>query len=126
MQCVIAAVQAEDARAVVAAKEAHEAKREKLRNDNQEQINELRISLDNRIDDLETKFDDANTVYHDQTAERNREYYELAQWDKQLTDKIRARKRRVGKGGSLGGYDGRGLGRRAEGMGGREGKRSEG
>jgi uncharacterized protein YlxW (UPF0749 family) len=51
-------VQAEEADRVVKAKQAHENEREMIRNKNLESINELRINLENKIEDLEKTFDE--------------------------------------------------------------------
>lgn len=58
MTNIIKAVEAEEADRVVKAKQAHENEREMIRNKNLESINELRINLENKIEDLEKTFDD--------------------------------------------------------------------
>ncbi len=55
---IITAVEAEEQKRVEEAKQAHETEREEIRNKNLEDINMLRISLENKIEDLEKQFDE--------------------------------------------------------------------
>jgi len=50
--------QAEETGRVTREKQSHENEREMIRNKNLERINELRINLENKIEDLERMFDE--------------------------------------------------------------------
>ena len=99
MNAIVGAVEAEDAERVANAKSNHETEREKVRNTNLEGINELRINLENKIEELEKQFDDAHNAYSDSTFDKNKLFRELQQDDKKLTLRIQKRKRKVGGGG---------------------------
>ena len=59
------------------AKQSHETEREEIRNKNLEGINELRINLENKIEDLEKQFDDAHVNYVENTDQANKHFKEL-------------------------------------------------
>lgn len=92
---VIAQVEALDNAQTSATKSAQEAERERVRNANLESINELRISLENRIEDLEKQFDDAHNIYTDHTYQKHRLFRELQRSDRRLTLRVQARRRRL-------------------------------
>jgi len=95
IRAIQAALEAEDAERLAAARNAHEAEREHIRNTNVESINGLRIDLENRIDDLEKQFDEAYNAYIEATGEKNKEFRQLQQYDRVHTEQIQKRKRKI-------------------------------
>lgn len=95
LNAVIKAVEKEDELKTQQAKAAHQAERERLRNASSEAINELRIGLENRIEELEKVFSDAHNAYYESTYEKNRLFHELQGEDRRLTVSIQQRKRKI-------------------------------
>lgn len=95
MKGIISAVEAQEAERIGEAKQSHETEREEIRNKNLEGINELRINLENKIDDLEKQFDDAHKNYVDNTDTANKHFKELQLADKQLSKIIDLKKRKI-------------------------------
>lgn len=74
MKGIIDQVEAQEAERIAAAKQEHETEREEIRNKNLEGINELRINLENKIEDLEKQFDDAHQNYVENTDQANKHF----------------------------------------------------
>eukprot|EP01006_Ploeotia_vitrea_P049658 TRINITY_DN67365_c4_g1_i1.p1 TRINITY_DN67365_c4_g1~~TRINITY_DN67365_c4_g1_i1.p1 ORF type:complete len:589 (-),score=374.74 TRINITY_DN67365_c4_g1_i1:475-2016(-) len=79
------------------AKEAHEAEREEIRNKNLEDINVLRIILENRIEELERQFDLAHQNYVDHTDAANRNFKKLQKRDKIVNRQIDKKRKLIQK-----------------------------
>lgn len=73
----------------------HDSEREEIRNRNLEGINELRINLENKIEELEKQFDDAHMNYVENTDDANREFKEMQGEDKRNSQKIASKKRKI-------------------------------
>lgn len=95
MRGIITAVEGQEAERIGEAKQAHETEREEIRNKNLEGINELRINLENKIDDLEKQFDDAHQNYVENTDSANKHFKELQAADKHLSKIIDQKKRKI-------------------------------
>lgn len=95
MQAIIAAVDASQTERLFTAKTDHEAEREKIRNTNLEGINELKLNLEHKIEELEKQFDDAHQGYVDNTAKENKVFRDLQFDDGKLAGKILKRKRKI-------------------------------
>lgn len=95
MKGIINAVEAQENERIAEAKQAHETEREEIRNKNLEGINELRINLENKIEDLEKQFDEAHQTYVEHTDSRNKHFKELQAEDKKLSKIIDMRKRKI-------------------------------
>lgn len=74
MKGIINQVEAQEAERIAQAKQEHETEREEIRNKNLEGINELRINLENKIEDLEKQFDDAHQNYVENTDQANKHF----------------------------------------------------
>ncbi len=94
---IIKAVQAGKHTAQESAKTTHETTREEIKNKNLEVINELRINLETKIDELEKEFDTAHIAYIEKTKDKNREFKRLQASDRQMTQENRRRKRKIVK-----------------------------
>jgi hypothetical protein len=92
---VIAAVEQGDADCIAEAKQTHETGREEIRNKNLESINELRINLENKIEDLEKQFDEAHQNYVDGTGQANKDFKSLQAEDKKRSSIIAVQKRKI-------------------------------
>jgi DNA repair exonuclease SbcCD ATPase subunit len=95
MNGIIQAVEQTEAARSADAKQAHETEREEIRNKNLEGINELRINLENKIEDLEKQFDDAHKNYVENTEQANKHFKELQREDKKLSKIIDTKKRKI-------------------------------
>lgn len=95
MKAVITMVEAQEAERNASAKQDHETEREEIRNKNLEGINELRISLENKIEELEKQFDDAHQNYVENTDSANKHFKELQKEDKKLSKIIDTQKRKI-------------------------------
>jgi len=95
MANVMAAVEAEEHERILEARQAHETEREEIRNKNLEGINELRIALENKIEELERQFDDAHAAYVDQTAAANESFKKLKAEDAALSLHIFEKKKKI-------------------------------
>lgn len=95
MQAIVAAVEAEEQDKIQEAKQAHETEREEIRNKNLEGINELRINLENKIEDLEKQFDEAHTSYVKNTEQQNRHFKELKENDARMSLEIYEKKKKI-------------------------------
>jgi hypothetical protein len=95
MANVMAAVEADEHERILEARQAHETEREEIRNKNLEGINELRIALENKIEELERQFDDAHSAYVDQTAAANESFKKLKQEDASLSLHIFEKKKKI-------------------------------
>merc|ERR1740130_245784 len=78
MNGIISAVEETETTRIVDAKQAHETEREEIRNKNLEGINELRINLEQKIEDLEKQFDDAHKNYVENTEQANKHFKKLS------------------------------------------------
>ena len=63
LQLLVGAVESEEAERVNEGKQSFETEREEIRNKNLESINELRITLEARIEELERTFDELHRYY---------------------------------------------------------------
>ena len=97
LQLVISAVDAEEAERVNEAKQAHETEREEVRNKNLESINELRITLESRIEELERAFDDHHRFYKETTDSAASHFRQLKAEDAALSLSIFDKRRRVAR-----------------------------
>lgn len=95
MKGIISAVENTEAAKIADAKQAHETEREEIRNKNLELINELRINLENKIEELEKHFDDAHKNYVENTEQANKHFKELQREDKKLSKIIDTKKRKI-------------------------------
>lgn len=95
MKNIIAAVEVEENERIQESKQNHETEREEIRNKNLESINELRISLENKIEDLERQFDDAHSSYVDNTAAANENFKKLKAEDATLSLHIFEKKKKI-------------------------------
>lgn len=95
MANILAAVEAEENERIAEQKQAHETEREEIRNKNLEGINELRIHLENKIEDLERQFDDAHSAYVDATAQANDNFKKLKAEDAALSLLIFEKKKKI-------------------------------
>lgn len=95
MNGIITAVESQESDRIASAKQEHETEREEIRNKNLEGINELRINLENKIEDLEKQFDDAHQTYVENTDQANKRFKDLQKEDKRLSKKIDTKKRRI-------------------------------
>mmetsp|Transcript_1888 Transcript_1888/g.2482 ORF Transcript_1888/g.2482 Transcript_1888/m.2482 type:complete len:535 (-) Transcript_1888:219-1823(-) len=95
MKGIIAAVEAQESERITDAKQAHETEREGIRNTNLEGINELRINLENKIEDLEKQFDDAHTNYVENTDGANKAFKDLEARDIVRSKNIDSKKRKI-------------------------------
>ena len=97
LRLLVSAVEAEEAERVNEAKQAHETEREEVRNKNLEAINELRITLENRIEELERAFDDHHRYYRDMTDASAEHFRQLKADDALLSLSIFEKRRRLSK-----------------------------
>lgn len=95
MKNVIHAVDHEESERINEAKQLHETEREEIRNKNLESINELRINLENKIEDLERQFDEAHTAYVENTSTANENFKKLKQEDANLSLHIFEKKKKI-------------------------------
>jgi hypothetical protein len=92
---IIQAIEAEELDKLNEAKQKHETEREEIRNKNLEGINELRINLENKIEDLERQFDDAHRNYVEATDAANQHFKRLKAEDAQLSLAIYEKKKKI-------------------------------
>ena len=97
LELLISAVEAEELERVNEAKQSHETEREEVRNKNLESINELRITLENRIEELERAFDDHHRFYRESTDSASEHFRQLKAEDAQLSLQIFEKKRKLHK-----------------------------
>ncbi|GAB5357890.1 hypothetical protein AAMO2058_000413400 [Amorphochlora amoebiformis] len=97
LKAIIKAVEKKNNASIESAKTNHETVREEIKNKNLEQINELRIHLENKIDELEQHFNDAHNAYQEKTKEKNKEFKKLQDDDKQFTQENKRTKRKINK-----------------------------
>lgn len=95
MKTIIAAIEAEETERVYRAKQQHENEREMIRNKNLESINELRINLENRIEELEKTFDEAHQTYVEKVSDNGNKFKQLEREDIQLSKRITECKRLI-------------------------------
>ena len=95
LQNIIQAVETEENERILESKQNHETEREEIRNKNLEGINELRINLENKIEDLERQFDDAHSSYVDNTAQANENFKKLKMEDATLSLHIFEKKKKI-------------------------------
>lgn len=95
LQNIITAVEAEENERILESKQNHETEREEIRNKNLEGINELRINLENKIEDLERQFDDAHSSYVDNTSQANENFKKLKSEDATLSLHIFEKKKKI-------------------------------
>mmetsp|Transcript_4115 Transcript_4115/g.5564 ORF Transcript_4115/g.5564 Transcript_4115/m.5564 type:complete len:523 (-) Transcript_4115:126-1694(-) len=79
------------------AKMNHETIREEIKNKNLQVINELRINLETKIDEMEKEFDDAHKAYVDKTKEKNKDFKRLQESDRRVTQENKRTKRKITK-----------------------------
>lgn len=94
---IISAVEADDRKRADDARQAHETEREEIRNKNLEDINMLRINLENKIEDLAKQFDTAHQQYVDHTDQANKHFKKLVKKDKTLNKQIDSQKHKIEK-----------------------------
>jgi len=94
---VIKKVEADEAEKIAETKQAHETEREEIRNKNLESINELRIQLENKIEDLERQFDEAHANYIENTSAANDNFKRLKAEDAQLSLHIFEKKKKIAR-----------------------------
>jgi hypothetical protein len=92
---VIAAVEEEERKKQENAKQAHDTEREEITNKSLEDINMLRINLENKIEDLAKQFDSAHQQYVDHTDQANRQFKKLVRKDKELNKQIETQRLRI-------------------------------
>ena len=97
LELVIVACDADELERVNEAKQQFETEREEVRNKNLESINELRIALESRIEELERAFDDHHRFYKETTDSASQHFRQLKTEDAQLSLSIFEKKRRVHK-----------------------------
>lgn len=94
---IVEAVEADDRRRTDESRQAHETEREEIRNKNLEDINMLRINLENKIEDLAKQFDTAHQQYVDHTDTANKNFKKLVKKDKTLNKQIDSQKHNIEK-----------------------------
>ena len=97
LQLLVGAVEADEAERVNEGKQSFETEREEIRNKNLEAINELRITLENRIEELERTFDELHRYYRDMTEHANAHFVQLKHADATLSLDIDDKKKRMAK-----------------------------
>jgi len=97
LQLLVAAVEADEAERVNEGKQSFETEREEIRNKNLEAINELRITLENRIEELERTFDELHRYYRDMTEGANAHFISLKAADATLSLDIDDKKKKMAK-----------------------------
>ena len=97
LQLLVVAVEGDEAERVNEGKQAFETEREEIRNKNLESINELRITLETRIEELERTFDELHRYYRDCTEHANAHFLTLKHADASLSLDIDDKKKRMHK-----------------------------
>ena len=97
LQLLVGAVESEEAERVNEGKQSFETEREEIRNKNLESINELRITLENRIEELERTFDELHRYYRDMTEHANAHFVQLKHADATLSLDIDDKKKRMAR-----------------------------
>ena len=97
LQLLVGAVEADEVERVNEGKQSFETEREEIRNKNLEAINELRITLENRIEELERTFDELHRYYRDMTEHANAHFVQLKHDDATLSLDIDDKKKRMAK-----------------------------
>ena len=97
LQLLVGAVEADEAERVNEGKQSFETEREEIRNKNLEAINELRITLENRIEELERTFDELHRYYRDMTEHANAHFVQLKHADATLSLDIDDKKKKMAK-----------------------------
>lgn len=95
MQSIIRAVEDSEQARISATRQDHEMNREHIRNKNLESINELRINLENKIEDLEKQFDEAHQNYAENTDQATKIFKQLQKDDRELSKDIDQKKRDI-------------------------------
>lgn len=95
LEDVADAIYREESRLAGEAKHEHEATREEIRTRNSDAIQLLRITLDQRIEELERGFEAARFTYLEETDTRTTVFRQLTRRDKELSREIEARTRRL-------------------------------
>uniref|UniRef100_A0A7S4E037 Dynein regulatory complex subunit 2 n=1 Tax=Lotharella globosa TaxID=91324 RepID=A0A7S4E037_9EUKA len=97
LKAIITAVESKNTQNIENKRTTHEFMREEIKNKSDEQINELRINLENKIDDLEKQFDDAHDAYMSKTKDNNKEFKKLQERDREFTQDNKRMKRKINK-----------------------------
>ena len=97
LQLLVGSVEADEGERVNEGKQAFETEREEIRNKNLEAINELRITLENRIEELERTFDELHRYYRDMTEHANAHFVQLKHSDATLSLDIDDKKKKMAK-----------------------------
>lgn len=95
LQDIISAVGNQEKEREIERKHEHEQNREEIRNKNLEDINVLRITLENLIEDLEKSFEQAHMQYLQNTDEQTQEFKNLTRTDQELSKQIDHKIRRI-------------------------------
>ena len=97
LQLLVGSVESDEAERVNEGKQSFETEREEIRNKNLESINELRITLENRIEELERTFDELHRYYRDMTEHANTHFIQLKHADATLSLDIDDKKKTIHK-----------------------------
>ncbi len=94
-QLLIERLENEESERMNEARQQHETEREEIRNKNLEGINELRINLENRIEELERQFDESHRQYIESTDQANEHFKKLKAEDAALSLLIFEKKKKI-------------------------------
>jgi ubiquitin len=92
---IMEAVDHQEAEREAEEKQEHEQMREEIRNKNLEDINVLRITLEQAIDELEQHFETAHLNYLQNTDTRTNEFKKLTEKDQDRSKEIETKLRRI-------------------------------
>eukprot|EP00968_Pinguiococcus_pyrenoidosus_P022485 scaffold3273_cov244-Pinguiococcus_pyrenoidosus.AAC.2 len=92
---IIAAIEAEEAERETEAKQEHDSVREDIKNRNSDDLQLLRMTLDQRIEELEQSFESAHLTYLQNTDSRTTEFKQLTHRDSDLSREIDIKMRRI-------------------------------
>jgi len=92
---IMEAVDHQEAEREAEEKQEHEQLREEIRNKNLEDINVLRITLEQAIDELEQHFETAHLNYLQNTDTRTNEFKKLTEKDQERSKEIEMKLRRI-------------------------------
>ena len=94
-QFILTSIEADELERQSERRTRHETEREEIRNKNLESINELRINLENKIEELERAFDDCHRIYIEATDVNNEHFKRLKAEDAQLSLLIFEKKKKI-------------------------------
>lgn len=95
LQHLISLLESDAANAQALRRAQHEAALEEIRNKNLEQINELRINLENRIEELERQFDELHRAHTDNTETQNAHFQRLKALDAATQQQMNDKRKRI-------------------------------